>query len=79
MFHNIDNIDYLIENLKELEETEEDLLENPETDIVEEVEVPNTAQRVQIYLFILGFTFVLIGFVPMTYILYNNQKKKQEV
>ena len=79
MFHNIDNIDYLIENLKEVEETEEDLLENPKTDIVEEVAVPNTAQRVQIYLFILGFTFVLIGFVPMTYILYNNQKKKQEV
>lgn len=79
MFHNIDNIDYLIENLKEIEETEEDLLENPKTDIVEEVAVPNTAQRVQIYLFILGFTFVLIGFVPMIYILYNNQKKKQEV
>ena len=82
MFYNIDNIDYLIENLKEIEEEElEELddLENPETDIVEEVKVPNTAQRVQIYLFILGFTFVLIGLVPMTYILYNNQKKKQEV
>ena len=67
MFHNVENIDYLIDNTKEVEkEAEETAIENTDYS-VQEVAVPNTGKHSMTALYMSGIVLVLTGIMLIVY------------
>ena len=72
MFYNIDNIDYLIENLNNVEYNFD---ENPKTSVTdEEINVPNTAKSVSNYIYIISISSIILGLLVIGYTI--NKRKK---
>ena len=61
ILHNMDNIEYLIENLQYIESNASDYIDGDETLKDQEVQVPNTGKMVSIYLYLLSVSIILIG------------------
>lgn len=77
MFYNIDNIDYLIENLNSIEsDIEDDVnVDNPKTSITDEViAIPNTAEKVPTYMYIISISCIIIGLLTMGYAIYRDRR-----
>ena len=64
MFHNIDNIDFIIDNLSNIEESTEKEVNNNSISLKEDnqvIAVPNTAKRASIFIGIIGIISLVSG------------------
>lgn len=62
MFHNVDNIEYLIENFNKVEDDANQQIEEiikPEKD--QYVNIPDTAAKISVFVYIISVTVILIG------------------
>lgn len=76
MFHNYDNIEFLIENFKKIEDDAEDTIKNStstNTDNAQVVNVDNTAAEVQKYVYVMSIISIMLGSISIVLVL--NKKK----
>ena len=77
MFYNIDNIDYLVENLSRIESNAEDNsnLENPKTSVTDQkVSVPNTAKGVPNYIYVISISCIVFGLLVIGYTFHKRKR-----
>ncbi len=73
MFHNVSNIEYLIENINKIETYSIDREINPITSTM--IKVPNTAAYKPNMFYIIGGILIMYGIVFLFFATYNNKKK----
>ena len=76
MFHNVDNIEYLINNINQIEEKPIKNDVNPLTSV--QVKVPNTASYAPNMTFVIGGVCIMFGIALLFIATYINQKKSYQ-
>ena len=80
LFHSVDNIQYLIDNINKVEETTEEEAKDTVKDTIseQEVEVPNTAMNHSLVWIMVGIVTFLSGIMIILYTLKMRQFRKQK-